>query len=351
MADHAVLTADRSTHRGGWVYLDPEDARSHPDYGVFGWALFLLGVLFIGPMILLWQDVEIFFGPYDRPENTWILLVVDAILLLASWTACRLLGAERKQFYYWFYTTVILTLCSLAIFISLCLFDTREILPFGVSEPTGTGWQGLFAEIPSIVWWGICLRVLAIVFASIYVMQSRRLNVTVAKRVIPLDPFVAHTWAAATNNASIHPTVAETDAGARYPTGEEERKASAAGLTAATAMTAATVATAATVTTTTTARAVTQSVTAVDDAAQTESVREVLTDTRTERTETHVEPHIAAPIVAAAATPVVETAMPVDAPDDRRLRARLKQLDDARAAGLISDAEFEARRLALTGPK
>jgi hypothetical protein len=351
MAEHAVLTADRSAHRGGWVYLDPEDARDHPDYGVFGWALFLLMVLFVGPMILLWQDVEIYFGPYDRPENTWILLVVDAILLLASWTACRLLGAERKQFYFLFYTTVILTLCSLSVFISLCLFDTREFLEFGVTGPTGTGWQGLFADIPSIVWWGICLRVLAIFFASIYVMQSRRLNVTVAKRVIPHDPFVAQTWATATSTGStVYPAVAETGStpvgSARYPTATEERKAAVAALTTAKA---------ATVTTTTAERVLTQSVAAVDDLAQSETVREVHTDTRMERTESRVEPRIAAPAIAAAATAatttIVQAATPVDAPDDRRLRARLKQLDDARAAGLISDAEYEARRLALVGPK
>jgi len=57
-------------------------------------------------------------------------------------------------------------------------------------------------------------------------------------------------------------------------------------------------------------------------------------------------PVVAAPEPAATPQPVAEPAAPVD---DRRLRARLKQLDDARAAGLISDAEFEARRQALLG--
>ena len=198
MAEQAVLHRDRLKQRGSWIYLRPDDARQHPDYGVFGWALLLLAALFVGPMILLWQDVEIVFGPYDRPENSWILLAVDGVLLMASWTACRLLGAERAPFFRWFYFTVVLGLCSLAVFVSLCLFEVREILPFGVPSSERGGFGGWADSVPPIVWWGIALRLIAIMLATVYVMQSSRLNVTVSKRVSPNDPFVSRAWSAST---------------------------------------------------------------------------------------------------------------------------------------------------------
>ena len=293
MAEQAVVTAERVGPRAGWVYLDPDDARSHPDYGVFGWALFLLGVLFVGPMILLWQDVEIAFGPYDRPDNAWILLIVDAVLLVASWTACRNLGAERRQFYPWFLITVVLAMCSLAAFVSICLFDVRDVLPYGVREPSAQGWAGLFQSIPGIVWWGIILRVAAILLASVYVLQSRRLNVTVAKRVIANDPFVERAW----NAPAGRPVRRSEPASARYPDAAEEAAAARSGAAAVTVGAAT----------------------------------------------TRVEPQMTPP------PPAAQPAEEAPAPqiDDRRLRARLKQLDDARAAGLISDAEYEARRMAL----
>ncbi len=307
MADQAVMGRRQATRRGRWVYLDPEDVRNHPDYGVFGWALFLLGVLFIGPMILLWQDVEIYFGPYDRPENAWIMIAIDAILLLASWTACRLLGAERREFYSWYFITVVLAMCSLAAFISLCLFDVREVLPHGIREERGSGWSAIFGSVPSIVWWGIALRLLAILMSAVYVMQSRRLNITVAKRTSPDDPFVARAWSQSTTGRKIEPTYA----GTRYPDEEEEAAAARAGAVAVTAPAARTAA------------------------------------------ESRIEPTVAGPTrvveetTTTTTTTTVSSAAPADPPDDRRLRARLKQLEDARAAGLISDAEYEARRISL----
>lgn len=265
------MTADRAAGSAGWVYLDPDDAREHPHYGVFGWALILLGALFLGPVVLLWQDVEIVFGPYDRAGPVWMILMFDVILLGASWTACRLLGGERPAFFSWFYLTVILAICSLAAFVALCLFDVRSILAFGVPEPQPIFFSSIVGDIPGIVGWGIGLRVAAILFATIYVMQSQRLSVTVSKRVLATDPFLARAWQA--------------------PVGQIAKAEPAAPAAAARV-----------------------SAPEADDAE-------------------------------AAAETAIETA-PAP-PDDRRLRARLKQLEDARAAGLISDAEYNARRLIL----
>ena len=339
MADQAAL--DRSTlaqhrreRRGAWVYLEQSDAAAHPDYGVFGWALLLLGALFVGPLILLWQDVQIAFGPYARPDNVWIILAVDVVLLIAAWTSCRLLGAERPQFYTWFFITIILTLCSLAAFVSLCLYDVREILPFGaLVEGDRQGWTALFADVPSIVWWGIAFRFLAVLLASAYVMQSRRLNVTLSKRVSPSDPYVHQAWVSATRAptyAELEPTTVEDRPVARQAPARQEAvrreepvvDAHPAATSRTTAPNAHTVErTTHSVTRTAEERAPMPS--AAPQAAETTSTTTTTTTTTTTST--------------AAAPPM----------DDRRMRARLKQLDDARAAGLISDAEYDARRQSL----
>jgi len=326
MAEQATLHLAQAERRGSWVYLDPRDAREHPDYGVFGWALFLLGALFVGPMIILWQDVEIVFGPYDSPDDIWIILAIDAVLLLASWTACRLLGAERRQFYTWFFLTVIVALCSLAAFVSLCFYEVRDILPFGLVEPEEGGFEALLQAVPKIVWWGIGLRIAAIVLASAYVMQSRRLQVTVDKRVSPRDPFISRAWTAAVGGQPL------AEPAARYPTAEEARAVAEHA----------------------------EAATPAPAAGETQVVTRTATRTETReeiREERRVEP-------AAPATPAAEPAQPAAATttttttttatttaptDDRRLRARLDQLDKARAAGLISDVEYEARRASLLG--
>lgn len=360
MAEQATMTAPtaRSTSRsGGWVYLDPEDARAHPSYGVYGWALFLLAILFVGPMVLLWQDVEIAFGAYDAPQDAWILVAIDALLLIACWTACRKLGAEHKGFYAWFIIAIALGLCSLAAFVSLTLGDVREILPSGSVEVTREGWRGLVDMVPTIVWWGIALRIIAMVFAIMYVMQSQRVNVTISRRVSTNDAFIARAWSAPTGQSVARGGPVEPQApgygGSSYPPMQTTTSDTAT----VAAATAATVATAAV----TEASAATRAADAAERAA---TAAERVADQAERRTEEPVTvtapvaaasvaapPVVAAPVAAApqpAATPqpTAEPAVPVD---DRRLRARLKQLDDARAAGLISDAEFEARRQALLG--
>ena len=351
MAEQATMTAPsaRSTSRsGGWVYLDPEDARAHPSYGVYGWAFFLLAILFVGPMILLWQDVEIAFGSYDAPQDAWILVAIDALMLIACWTACRKLGAEHKGFYAWFIIAIALGLCSLAAFISLALGDVREILPSGAVELNREGWRGLVDMVPTIVWWGIALRIIAMLFAIMYVMQSQRVNVTISRRVSPNDVFIARAWSAPTGQAVARGVPVEPQApgygGSSYPPLQTTTTDTA---TAATATAAAAVATAAV----TEASAATRAADAAERAA---TAAERLADQTERRAEEPVivtalvaaAPVAAAPQPAASPEPASEPAVQVD---DRRLRARLKQLDDARAAGLISDAEFEARRQALLG--
>lgn len=309
MAEQAILTHENVGERAGWVYLDPDDARRHPDYGVFGWALFLLGALFVGPVILLWQDVEIVFGPYDRAGPVWMLLLADVVLLGAAWTACRLLGGERPQFYSWFFLTVVLTACSLAAFVSLCLFDVRAILAFGVPEPQPIFLKGVVGDIPGIVGWGIGLRLAAILFATLYVVQSRRLSVTLAKKVMANDPFLARTWRRAATpdrTASDRPGPDRPDRAS--PSSHSAPVAQAAPRTAA-------------------------------------EPPEIVV---------HPRPPGAAPAPDARAVSGSVSGSVSGATtgptDDRRLRARLKQLDDARAAGLISETEYNARRQALQKP-
>ncbi len=336
MAEQATMTAppaQSTSQSGGWIYLDPEDARAHPSYGVYGWALFLLAVLFVGPMVLIWQDVEIAFGAYDAPQDAWILVAIDALLLIACWTTCRNLGAEHKGFYAWFVITIALGLCSLAAFISFALGDVHEILPSGSVELTREGWRGLVDSVPIIVWWGIALRIFAMLFAIMYVMQSQRVNVTISRRVSPHDAFIARAYNAPNGQPGARAVPVEPQAagygGISYPPLQTT--------TTDTATAAAAVATAAV----TEASAATRAADAAERAA-TDAKR--VADQKERRAE---EPVIVTTIQPTAAPqPAANPAVLVD---DRRLRARLKQLDDARAAGLISDAEFEARRQALLG--
>ena len=362
MAEQATMTAPtaQSTSRSGdWVYLDPEDARAHPSYGVYGWAFFLLAILFVGPMVLLWQDVEIAFGAYDAPQDAWILVAIDAVLLIACWTACRKLGAEHKGFYAWFIIAIALGLWSLAAFFSLALGDVREILPSGAVEETREGWRGLVDAVPTIVWWGIALRIIAMLFAIMYVMQSQRVNVTIARRVPHNDSFIARAWNAPAGQAVARGGPVEPQApgygGSSYPPAATTSASDTAAAAAAAA--AAAVATAAA----TEASAATRAADAAERAAAAAERVADQTDRRAEEPSIVAAPATATPVattpvstasVAATPEPVTApqpTAEPAVPVDDRRLRARLKQLDDARAAGLISDAEFEARRQALLG--
>jgi len=319
MAEQATVTVPsaQSTSRSeGWVYLGSKDARAHPSYGVYGWAFFLLAILFVGPMVLLWQDVEIAFGDYDAPQDAWILIAIDVLLLIACWTACRKLGAEHKGFYAWFIIAIALGLCSLAAFISLALGDVHEILPSGAVELTREGWLGLVDAVPTIVWWGIALRIFAMLFAIMYVMQSQRMNVTISRRVSPNDAFIAHAC-----NAPTGQPVARAD--------PVEPQAPRCGESSYPPM----------------------QTNTTDTATATTGPAECAA-TAAERTDDQTERQAQGPVIAtttqptASQQPATERAVPVD---ERRLRARLKQLDDARAAGLISDSEFEARRQALLG--
>jgi hypothetical protein len=284
-------------------------------------------------MVLLWQDVEIAFGAYDAPQDAPILVAIDALLLIASWIACRKLGAEHKGFCAWFVITIALGLCSLAAFISFGLGDVHEILPSGSVELTREGWRGLVDAVPTIVWWGIALRIFAMLFAIMYVMQSQRVNVTISQRVSPNDAFIARACNAPNGQPVARAVPVEPQAaghgGSSYPPLQTTKTNTA---TATTATPAAAVAKAAG----TEASAATRAADAAERAA---TAAKRVADQTERRAE---EPVIVKAIQRTAANPAV----PVD---DRRLRTRLKQLDDARAAGLISDAEFEARRQALLG--
>ena len=83
------MTADRAAGSAGWVYLDPDDAREHPHYGVFGWALILLAFVG-GVMSLAFMGLATAFMIIEKlPDiGRWISRPLGAALIAAAgWVA------------------------------------------------------------------------------------------------------------------------------------------------------------------------------------------------------------------------------------------------------------------------
>ncbi|MFN4090705.1 MAG: hypothetical protein ACK4QW_16905 [Alphaproteobacteria bacterium] len=171
----AMETAARSASSGRWVYLPEDVARQHPLYGVFGWALILLAFLFAAPLALVVQDVRLLWTGHRIPSAFWLVLAVDVALLAAAWSAAVRLGREQTSFLPHFFLAALLGLASAAVFF--------VVLTSGLpAEYQDRGSVGLVLRgLPVLLWVG-------------YVLFSRRIGVTVRKRVRASDPFLRAQW-------------------------------------------------------------------------------------------------------------------------------------------------------------
>lgn len=163
------------TRSGNWVYLPEDAARHHPLYGVYAWALLLLAFLVLGPIILVYQDVRILVSESQRPDEFWIVLIAEVIFLAAAWKAAGRLGRESPDFRSYFYVAALIGLCVSALyFATLVESGPRELDQLALS---GLVWRA----VPILVW-------------TLYVLRSRRINVTIRKRVPADDPFLRAQW-------------------------------------------------------------------------------------------------------------------------------------------------------------
>jgi len=165
----------RTASAGRWVYLPEDVARQHPLYGVFGWALILLAFLFAAPLVLVVQDVRLILSGHRIPTQFWFVLGVDVLLLGAAWAAALKLGREQVSFLPHFFLAALIGLVSAALFFM--------VLTTGV--PPEYQDRGSF---------GLVLRGLPILLWIAYVLFSRRISVTVRKRVHVEDPFLRAQW-------------------------------------------------------------------------------------------------------------------------------------------------------------
>ncbi len=175
--DTASDLPSRPVGRGGWVYLPEDFAQQHPLYGVYGWALLLLALLFVGPLPLVAQDLRLLFGTGPRPEVGMMMLVLatDLLFLGTCWLAGRRLSAERPEFQRYFAVAALAGLCAAMLFFYVML----EGLPRDYEERAVIGF--FWRAVPIVLW-------------SFYVLLSKRINVTTRKRVTSRDPFLRSQW-------------------------------------------------------------------------------------------------------------------------------------------------------------
>lgn len=155
-----------------------------PGQGVHGWAFLLLGALFVGPMVIVWQDVRLVFGPYRAPDLMWLQLAIDAPLLIACWIAWDRLRREDRGFYGWYALAALIGLCSLAAFYDLTLAEVRPVIEPGAPPEAGPAWlAALLGGAPpaNAVVWGLALRVVGLGLGALYVVGSPRLRRTLLK--------------------------------------------------------------------------------------------------------------------------------------------------------------------------
>ncbi|MET4699820.1 hypothetical protein ABIE65_002857 [Constrictibacter sp. MBR-5] len=165
----------RTASAGRWVYLPEDVARQHPLYGVFGWALILLAFLFAAPLALVVQDIRLLWGGHRIPTQFWFVLGLDVVLLGAAWVAALKLGREQASFLPHFLLAALIGLGSAALFFM--------VMTAGV--PPEYQDRGSF---------GLVLRGLPVVLWIAYVLFSRRISVTIRKRVHAEDPFLRAQW-------------------------------------------------------------------------------------------------------------------------------------------------------------
>lgn len=174
-ADAAVDGGLRARVSDGWVYVAEDAARSHPLFGVYGWALLLLGALAIGPIVLIWQDVSILVSIYGRPGEIWAILAADAVVLVFAWGALYSLATEHPSFQARFYRAALLGFCSGLLFFAVM-------------------WTGLPPAYEHVAWWGVIMRCVTPVVFAVYVVRSDRINVSTQCRVRPDDPWLLAQW-------------------------------------------------------------------------------------------------------------------------------------------------------------
>ncbi len=170
-------TSGRTSSTGRWVYLPEDVARQHPLYGVFGWAMILLACLCALPPAILFQDVRLLLTGTRIPSTFWAVFAVDVVLLVAAWAAAARLAREQASFLGHFLLAAALALLSGVLF----LYTLTAGLP-AEYEDRGTV--------------GFVVRSLSAVLWTAYVLFSRRISVTVRKRVHVDDPFLRAQWMA-----------------------------------------------------------------------------------------------------------------------------------------------------------
>src|SRR5690606_20985075 len=173
----APETSGRTSSTGRWVYLPEDVARQHPLYGVFGWAMILLACLCALPPAILFQDVRLLLTGTRIPSAFWAVFATDVVLLLAAWAAAARLAREQTSFMGHFLLAAAVGLLSGVLF----LYTLTAGLP---AEYEDRGTLGFVARsLPAVLW-------------TAYVLFSRRISVTVRKRVHVDDPFLRAQWMA-----------------------------------------------------------------------------------------------------------------------------------------------------------
>lgn len=159
----------------GWVYVSKDAARSHPLFGIHGWALILAAALACGPIVLVWQSTSILTSIYGHPSDTWLVIAADATVLMFAWATVHALAVESGAFHIRLFFTTLLALCGGLLFL-------------------GTFWAALPVGYGHVFWWGVVMRLGIPVVLAIYVLRSDRVNVTTRFRVRPDDPWLTELW-------------------------------------------------------------------------------------------------------------------------------------------------------------
>lgn len=163
------------TRSGDWVYLPGDAAQHHPLYGVYAWAFFLLACLVLGPIIFVYQDVRILVSVPQRPDEFWLVLAAEIVFLATAWKAAGRLRVESADFSRYFFIAAAIGLCVAALFFAILVESgPRELDRLALS---GLVWRA----VPILIW-------------TLYVLRSRRIDVTTRKRVPSSDPFLRAQW-------------------------------------------------------------------------------------------------------------------------------------------------------------
>lgn len=161
----------------GWVYLPEAFARQHPFHGAHGWSLILLGFLFLGPLVVIGKD----FGLIERlptlPVEFYGVIVADLVVLAFCWRAGTRLAREREDFQPAFHLAAAICLCGALLFLAVMI----EGAPRQFQNEALTDF--LRRTVPILVCW-------------LYVVRSRRVNVTTRNRVAADDAFLRGQWLA-----------------------------------------------------------------------------------------------------------------------------------------------------------